>query len=246
VVKAPDSSASTRPRSSTPTSDMPRQLSLDLSTPPGGAPGDFFVTPATQAAHAAVMGDTPWPQGKLVLAGPQASGKTHLLRLWAAREGATLLSPGDLALSDARPPPGAVIGIDDADALPPAAEEAIFHLHNHLAATGGRLLMTARRPPARWSIALPDLASRLQATAIAQLGDPDDRLLALLLARLMADRQILPSAGVIPYLLTRMERSHTAACDIVAALDSAALAEGRGITRDLARAVLDNREAGAR
>ena len=95
-------------------------------------------------------------------------------------------------------------------------------------------------------MSLPDLASRLQATAIAQIGDPDDRLLALLLARLMADRQILPSAGVIPFLLTRMERSHAAARDIVAALDAAALAEGRGITRDLARAILDNHEEGAR
>jgi chromosomal replication initiation ATPase DnaA len=225
---------------------MPRQLSLDLAAPATGTPGDFFVTPATAAAHAAVLGDTPWPQGKLALIGPEASGKTHLLHLWAARDGATILPAPALCAGAAPPPPGAAIAIDDADTLPPAAEEALFHLHNHLAATGGRLLLAARRPPARWSVTLPDLASRLQATALAQIGDPDDRLLALLLARLMADRQILPSAGVIPYLLTRMERSHTAARDVVAALDSASLSQGRGVTRDLARTVLDNCEAGGR
>jgi chromosomal replication initiation ATPase DnaA len=223
---------------------MSRQLSLDLAAPATGSPGDFLVTPATEAAHAAVLGDTPWPQGKLALIGPESAGKSHLARLWALREGATVLSAGTLPAS--LPPPAAPIVVEDADTLPRDREEQLFHLHNHLAATGGRLLLTARRPPARWPVALPDLASRLQATAIARIDDPDDRLLALLLARLMADRQILPSAGVIPYLLTRMERSHAAACDIVAALDVAALAEGRGITRDLARTVLDNHEARGR
>ena len=224
---------------------MARQLSLGLAPAAGAGPEAFFVTPATAAAHAAVMGDLPWPGGKLALVGPEGSGKTHLLRLWAAREGAAILTGADLP---GLPPPlpGAAIALDDADRLPPAAEEAFFHLHNHLGATAGRLLMTARRPPARWPVALPDLASRLQASSLVTLGDPDDRLLALLLARFMAERQILPAAGVIPYLVSRMERSAAAAGRIVAALDAAALAEGRGVTRALARAVLDKGEGAAR
>jgi chromosomal replication initiation ATPase DnaA len=224
---------------------MARQLSLDLACAATAGPEAFLVTPATAAAHAAVMGEAPWPQGKLVLVGPEGSGKSHIVRLWAQGEGGLLLTAADLA--DLPPPaPGAAVAVEDLDRLPAAAEEAMFHLHNRLAAGGGRLLMTARRPPARWPVALPDLASRLQASAIATLGDPDDRLLALLLARFMADRQILPRAGVIPYLVGRMERSTVAARQIVAALDAAALAEGRAVTRDLARAVLDKREEGAR
>jgi chromosomal replication initiation ATPase DnaA len=224
---------------------MARQLSLDLAQAATAGPEAFFVTSATAAAHAAVMGDLPWPGGKLVLVGPEGSGKTHLLSLWAAREGAAILTGADLP---GLPPPlpGAAIALDDADRLPTAAEEALFHLHNRLGATGGRLLMTARRPPARWPVALPDLASRLQASSLATLGDPDDRLLALLLARFMAERQILPAAGVIPYLVSRMDRTSAAARGIVAALDAAALAEGRGVTRDLARAVLDKGTDGAR
>jgi len=221
---------------------MARQLSLDLSPASGAAPADFIVSDSNAAAEAAVLGDAPWPQGKLWLAGPAASGKTHLARLWAARHGATVLTPANLptALSGALPPPGAAIVIDGLDGLSGRAEEALFHLHNHLAATGGLLLMTARTPPARLPVALPDLASRLQATALAQIADPDDRLLALLLARHFADRHILPSAGLIPWLLTRIERSHAAALDTVDLLDRTALAEGRAITRDFARTVLDN------
>jgi chromosomal replication initiation ATPase DnaA len=107
-------------------------------------------------------------------------------------------------------------------------------------ATGGRLLMTATRPPARWTMALPDLASRLQATHLAELHDPDDRLLALLLARHFADRHIVPRAGVIPYLVTRIERSHAAAHRMVAAIDRAALDTGSEVNLALARAILDN------
>lgn len=221
---------------------MARQLSLDLSPAPQGGPADFIVTESNAAAHAAVMGDAPWPQGKLWLSGPPASGKTHLARLWAARHGATFLPAAALptALAGTLPPPGAAIVIDGMDTLSGRAEETLFHLHNHLAATGGLLLLTARQPPVRLPVALPDLASRLQATALAQIADPDDRLLALLLARLFADRHILPSAGLIPWLLTRIERSHAAALATVDLLDSTALAEGRAITRDFARTVLDN------
>jgi chromosomal replication initiation ATPase DnaA len=224
---------------------MTRQLSLDLAVaaPPG--PAAFLVTEATAAAHGAVMGDLSWPGGKLVLVGPAGSGKSHLLRLWAAREGAVVVAGADLP-GLAPPPRGAAVALDDADRLPAAAEEALLHLHNHLGASEGRLLLSARRPPARWPVTLPDLASRLQASSLATLRDPDDHLLALLLARFMAERQILPAAGVIPYLVGRMERTSAAARRIAAALDTAALAEERGVTRDLARAVLDKDEAGAR
>ncbi len=227
---------------------MARQLSLDLSPSSGAGPADFIVSDSNAAAHAAVLGETPWPQGKLWLAGPESSGKTHLARLWAARHGATLLPAAALpaALAGTLPPPGAAIVIDGLDSLSGRAEEALFHLHNHLAATGGLLLMTARTPPARLPVALPDLASRLQATALAQIADPDDRLLALLLARHFADRHILPSAGLIPWLLTRIERSHAAALATVDLLDRTALAEGRAITRDFARTILDNSADSAR
>ena len=224
---------------------MPRQLSLDLPSAKARQADSFLVTASTQAAHSAVLGDAPWSQGKLVLTGPEGSGKSLLAALWAAREGACILTGAEL--SGLLPPPAtAAVIVEDIDRLPAEAEEPLFHLFNHLSATGGRLLMTSRRAPAQLDLRLADLASRLQATALAELRDPDDRLLALLLARFMADRQILPRAGVIPYLVGRMERSATAARAIAAELDAAALAQGRGVTRDLARAVLDKHAGTAR
>jgi chromosomal replication initiation ATPase DnaA len=116
----------------------------------------------------------------------------------------------------------------------------MFHLHNHLRNTGGTLLMTAQSAPTRWNIALPDLASRMQATTITQIDNPDDALLSALIMKLFADRQIMPKPALVQYLTPRIERSVAAAADIVARLDEAALANGRKINQALAAELLDN------
>ena len=63
-------------------------------------------------------------------------------------------------------------------------------------------------------------------------------MLRRVLTKLFADRQIAVDPGVVGYIVTRMERSYDAANRIVAALDQAALAENRAVTRRLAADVL--------
>jgi chromosomal replication initiation ATPase DnaA len=216
---------------------MGRQLSLDLPLPGAGSgDADFCVSPSNQAAVTLVTDDSLWPRGKLILAGPPGSGKSHLAGLWAARAGAVTVRAE--AWSD--PPRGArAVLVEGADTIGGRTEEALFHLHNRLQAAEGRLLLTARKPPGAWSLILPDLASRMQATALAVLGDPDDRLFPALLAKLFADRQIVPAPDLIPWLVRRLERTHRAAIAAVAALDRASLEQGREVNRPLASAVLD-------
>ncbi|EYD71021.1 DnaA ATPase domain-containing protein [Limimaricola hongkongensis] len=216
---------------------MAWQLSLDLPLAVALGPDDFILSDANRAAHGMVtaMG---WPEGKLALIGPPGSGKSHLARLWQVTSEAMILRAQDLGPSLPPPAPGAAIVVEDIDRLPREAEVTLFHLHNRLAASGGRLLMTADLPPARLDIALPDLASRLQATAVARIDDPDDRLLGAVLAKHFADRQLVPAAGVIPYLAARIERSFASAAAVVERLDRMALAEARPVNRALARQAL--------
>ena len=54
--------------------------------------------------------------------------------------------------------------------------------------------------------ALPDLASRLRAAPSVAIAPPDDRLLAAVLVKLFADRQVRVAPEVIAFLLRRMER----------------------------------------
>ncbi len=217
---------------------MAEQLRFDLPIAVSRAAADFFVSDANADAFAMVTGEQVWPQGKLALIGPQGSGKSHLARVWQGQSGADIVSaasfPSDIAL-----PPNAALIVEDMERLPHKGEEPLFHLHNNLAATGGRLLLTSTVPPSRWPIALPDLASRMQATAIIRLGDPDDRLLGAVLTKLFTDRQLSPAPDIIAMLVTRIERSFAAAAQVVADLDAASLAEGREINRTLLRSVLD-------
>jgi len=218
-----------------------RQLAFDLPHPETYRRESFFVSPANAAALAAVEADAGWPGGKLVLVGPAGTGKTHLAHLWAAASGARLIAARQLR-SDSLRDLGPRVAVEDADEVAgePAAEEALFHLHN-LILPAGRLLVTARTPPRDWGLRLPDLLSRMQAAGLARLDEPDDALLSAVLVKLFADRQIAVPVALIGWLVSRMERSIAAARDLVAQLDARALAEGRPVSRALAAELLDER-----
>ena len=217
----------------------PHQLSFDLPSQVALGPDDFFVSASNQLAYDMVSDWPGWPAGKLALIGPRGSGKSHLARVWQSLAGAQIL-PAATLTPGPMPAAGAHLVIEDMADLPASAEEHLFHLHNHLAQTGGLLLLTGCTPPSRWPIALPDLASRMQGAAVIRLDDPDDRLLAALLMKLFADRQLAPPPDVVTYLATRIERSHRAASQVVALLDAAALRDKRDLTRVFVRTVLDN------
>ncbi len=220
---------------------MVDQLTLDLSLPPPTyAREDFVVSSGNREALAWLDRWPDWPAPALALSGPSGSGKTHLGRIWAARASATLMEGSDLdgktvpdllALASTSP----AIVIEHADRAP---ERGLFHLYNLMRERGQYLLLISEAPPAHWHIALPDLASRLRAAPAVTVSSPDDELLGSIILKQLADRQLHAGAGVVQYLVPRMERSADAARRIVAALDRRALAESREIDRRLAIDVL--------
>jgi chromosomal replication initiation ATPase DnaA len=214
------------------------QLAFDLPSRAAYSRADFFPSPANAAALAAITTPQDWPGGRMILIGPPGSGKTHLAHLWATAHHATLIAAPDLASADLLALAHGPVVVEDADTMPPETEPALFHLHNLMAGLVP-LLITAKTPPRDWGLTLPDLASRMQAMAITRLDPPDDALLAAVLIKLFADRQIAVPPNLIPYLVTRMPRSIGAARALVTALDAHALALGRPITRQLAAGVLE-------
>jgi chromosomal replication initiation ATPase DnaA len=213
-----------------------RQLAFKLPNPEALTREDFFAAPSNALALQTVEAWQDWPGRKLLLIGPEGAGKTHLAHVWSALSGAVIVAGADLANLDVAALAGQRVAVEDADRIGPA-EAQLFHLHN-LATSGAALLLTARTPPRDWGLTLPDLISRMQATQIARLEAPDDALLAAVLVKLFADRQVAVPANLIPYLISRMPRSIGAARALVAELDARALAAGRPITRALAGEVL--------
>ena len=74
-----------------------------------------------------------------------------------------------------------------------------------------------------------------------EIGRPDDTLMAALLVKLFADRQLKVDESVVVFMVARMERSFAAARSLVAAVDATALAEKRNITVPLVRKILADR-----
>jgi chromosomal replication initiation ATPase DnaA len=210
-----------------------RQLRLPFPHQPGFAAADFMPAPSNEAALAWLRRTADWPDHRLLLWGGAGCGKTHLAHLWAERTGAALY-PGP-AIRSLEIPAGEIpaggAAIDDADL---ADETALFHLLNAARESRQPILLTARQPPARWAITLPDLASRLRAVTTVGIGPPEDSLLRALLARLLADRQLSVPATFQSWLLLRLPRTPAALRQAVARLD----ADGRPIDRALAAEIL--------
>jgi len=88
-----------------------RQLALDLPARPALGRADFFVAKPNRLALAQVEAWPDWPGGRLALAGPAGSGKSHLAHVWAARAGARILPAASLARLDiAATPAAAAVG----------------------------------------------------------------------------------------------------------------------------------------
>ena len=72
---------------------MSEQLSFRLPIKVARERDSFFVSEANQQAVALLENAANWPQGKLILLGPKACGKTHLLEIWATEQNAQKIDP---------------------------------------------------------------------------------------------------------------------------------------------------------
>lgn len=211
-----------------------RQFALPFPDGVFYAPEDFLQGACNEAALAWLAAPSAWPAGRLVVHGPEGVGKTHLLHVFAARRGAALVAAH--ALPRVAPPRGRALAIDDADAAPD--EEALLHALNQAAEDGQPVLLAGRVPQAAWTVRLPDLASRLRASGAVALGLPEDDLLAPLLARALAQRQLRVPEALQAWMLARLPRTGGALREAAARLDRLSL--GGGVTRALAARVVED------
>jgi len=208
--------------------DLPHRSALGLE--------DFMLSPSNQAAVNVIDRWPAWPHPSMVLVGPEGSGKTHLASVWRDASAAEAIAAADLtdgkSLTEAR-----TIVIEDADRSI-GSERALFHLMNLAREQGGNLLITGRAPPGDWTVALPDLRSRLRACPVVQLGPPDEGLLGMVLVKLLHDRQLPATPAAVAYLSRHLDRSTAAALAVVEAIDKLLWDKPSEITRTVARRAL--------
>ena len=214
--------------------DRPRQLPLDLSHSEGRSRDHLVVSRRQRGRRRADR-----PLAGLAVAGGRAGRAGRLGQVASRRDLAGNVRRGG------RRPASHRRGVDDRRRRRPRSssttpmrggldETGLFHAVNAVRAAGSHMLLTARRFPSAWGVALPDLASRLKAAATVEIREPDDLLLAGVIAKLFADRQVEVEPHVVQFLVRRIERSLATAIRVVDRLDRAALEQKTRITRGLA------------
>lgn len=193
---------------------------------------DFLHGGANEIALSLLERWPDWPYAIVLITGPKGSGKTHLAHLFARHAKAGLIDAERVGKQTADQ---LLAGnhcwvLDGIERV--SSESALAQLINHARARGDYLLLTSRDVP---QPKLPDLASRLRAMPSVSLGLPDDALLAGVLAKAFADRQIRVSPDILSYAVSRLERSYAAVQQLAAKLDEASLAHGRKISLNLVR-----------
>lgn len=198
-----------------------RQTALPL-TPAGSGPLRIVVGNANAAVIDALRDPSGWPFRTAVLTGPPRSGKSLLAR-WFALSG-----NGDV--------------VDDAERV---SEADLFHRWNRAQELGTALLVVTNAGFAGWTVALPDLASRLGSALPLVIGTPDDAMMAELIELHAETRGLVLDPAATAYLVPRCERSHLDAERLVEAIDRLSLERKTAPTLSIWRDALNETKGSA-
>jgi DnaA regulatory inactivator Hda len=226
---------------------VPRQLLLDLGTPPL-ATFDNFIAGANaeliarlRALDAGPLNDTGPGERSLYLWGPPGSGRSHLLSALcaAAIPGlASYLGPHSPLVAFSFDPDMAIYAVDDCDALDAMQQVALFNLCNEVRAHAGRILVVAGGQPPRHLAVREDLRTRMGWGLVFQLVplSDEDKIHALTAAA--RERGIALAADVPAWLLTHYRRDMPSLMGVLDALDRFSLEHKRAVSLPLLRAML--------
>lgn len=176
----------------------------------------------------------------IYLWGGESSGKTHLLRSFAA----AVNGRGEKAVYVACQvglPDGLddydVVALDDVGRLDAEGQIALFNLYNRLREGRGRLLASGPCAPAQLPMR-PDVVTRLGWGLIYQVHGLSDDEKAQALQAHAASRGIRLGSGVPEYLLRHWRRDLPSLLSMLDALDRRSLQSHRPITVPLLREIL--------
>ncbi len=190
-----------------------KQIALPLDTLRSGGPDSIIVTSSNSDVIAALGASERWPGHCAILVGPPRSGKSLMARYFASHGGEA---------------------VDDAHEL---GDEELFHRWNGARDAGCAILLVSEKPPAEWNVQLPDLRSRLGASQLIELGEPDGELINQLILKHLHDRGTSIGPEALSFAVRRIERSYAAIEDFAREANQLALAEGSAITVPLIRRI---------
>jgi DnaA family protein len=218
-----------------------KQLALDIARPPAPALDNFVAGRNAElvvALYAAANGAS--SERFIYMWGKPGSGRTHLLHAvvsaaQAAGREAILFESGATSFETSD---DALCAVDDVHLLTPAAQIALFNLHNRIKAGAGTLVASGEAAPAGLALRA-DLVTRLGSGLVYQVHRLDENEKVAALRRHAQARGFDLSSEVVGYLLRHAPRDLPSLLALLDALDRYSLASRRAITLPLLRELLN-------
>ncbi len=208
------------------------QSYFNYNLKPGLAIDDFFVSTSNKKAYSFIL-NKKIDNKKILLIGPNKSGKTHLGKIWQKNNNAISYENNfEIILNYKKN-----IFIDDF--LKNINEEQIFHLINHCSINKLTILLTSNKEVFEHNFLLKDLVSRLKTFNLLRINLPDDDLIINLIIKLLHDKQIIiKNKEIFHYILKRIERSYEEIFLLIENIDKLSLEKKRELTIPLIKKLL--------
>ena len=208
------------------------QSYFNYNLKPGLAIDDFFVSTSNKKAYSFIL-NKKIDNKKILLIGPNKSGKTHLGKIWQKNNNAVSYENNfEIILNYKKN-----IFIDDF--LKNINEEQIFHLINHCSINKLTILLTSNKELFEHNFLLKDLVSRLKTFNLLRINLPDDDLIINLIIKLLHDKQIIiKNKEIFHYILKRIERSYEDIFLLIENIDKLSLEKKRELTIPLIKKLL--------
>ena len=208
------------------------QSYFNYNLKPGLTIDDFFVGTSNKKAYNFILNKKIDNQ-KILLIGPNKSGKTHLGKIWQKNNNAVSYENNfEIILNYKKN-----IFIDDF--LKNINEEKIFHLINHCSINKLTILLTSKKEVFEHNFLLKDLVSRLKTFNLLRIDLPDDDLIINLIIKLLHDKQIIiKNEEIFHYILKRIERSYEEIFLLIENIDKLSLEKKRELTIPLIKKLL--------
>jgi DnaA family protein len=176
----------------------------------------------------------------IYLWGPTGSGKSHLLAATAAEaaeQRPVSLIGGAEVTAEISARPGALIAIDNVEALNEAAQVALFRIFNAARLAGLALLLSGTEPPSRLGLR-EDLRTRIGQTLVYEVKSLTDEEKSAALRRHALMRGMRVDEGLVRYLLIHGRRDLPSLMAVLDHLDRATLEQQRPATLPLLKEVM--------
>ena len=208
------------------------QSYFNYNLKPGLAIDDFFVSTSNKKAYSFIL-NKKIDNKKILLIGPNKSGKTHLGKIWQKNNNAVSYENNfEIILNYKKN-----IFIDDF--FKNINEEQIFHLINHCSINKLTILLTSNKEVFEHNFLLKDLVSRLKTFNLLRIDLPDDDLIINLIIKLLHDKQIIiKNEEIFHYILKRIERSYEEVFLLIENIDKLSLEKKRELTIPLIKKLL--------